>query len=377
MLIERTLKKRIIEKFFKGKAIIIYGARQVGKTTLLKTIAEELKEKILWLNADEPDIRAMFEEATSLKIKQIIGNYKIVFIDEAQRITNIGIIIKLIVDNLPDIQIVATGSSSLGLFDKIKEPLTGRKYQFTLYPLSFEEITNHFGYIESLRMLDFILTYGMYPEIVVKSSESKNLLTQLIDSYLYKDLLMYEGIKKHHLIFKLLQAISLQVGSEVSYNEVAQLVGANKETVEKYIYLLEDCFILFKLNSLSRNMRNEIKKGKKIYFQDIGVRNALISNFSSIPLRTDIGALWENFIISERIKFLQNHNLYFNIYFWRVVNGREVDYIEEIDGKIYAYEIKWNPKAKTSLPRGLMKNYKIEEFKIINKDNFIDFITKR
>ncbi|GAB6886563.1 ATP-binding protein [Desulfothermus okinawensis JCM 13304] len=368
-MIRRILTDKIMANLYKGRIIIVYGARQVGKTTLLKQIEASLKTEVLWLNGDEPDVRSIFEDATSTQIKLIIGNKKTVFIDEAQRIKNIGLTLKLFADNFPDVQVVVTGSSSFELADNLKEPLTGRKIEYYLYPLSFQELVNHYGYLEAKRRLNFILKYGLYPEVIVSPENAKSILMGLTDSYLYKDLLIYEGIKKHSLLSKILQALALQIGSEVSFSEIGQLVGADKNTVEKYIDLLEKSFVIFRLNALSRNMRNEIKKGKKFYFWDIGIRNALIVNFNEANLRSDIGGIWENFIIGERIKFLKYNELYANVYFWRTVTQSEIDFIEEMNGVFNVYEIKWNFKKKR-LPKMFKKTYPVENFEIIDKSNF-------
>jgi len=375
MIIKRKITAKILSLFFRKKVILIFGARQVGKTTLLKQLEKEINEKILWLNGDEPDIREIFSNISSKEIKLIIGNHKVVFIDEAQRIKNIGITLKLMIDNFPDVQIVATGSSTFELADELKEPLTGRAFEFYLYPLSVQEIYEHFGYIETKRYLKFILKYGLYPEVFTNPDIAKDILIRLSDSYLYKDLLMYEGIKKHSLLMKILQALALQIGSEVSFTEIAQLTGVDKNTVEKYIDLLEKVFVIFRLNALSRNFRNEIKRGKKFYFWDIGIRNAVISNFVEPELRPDIGGLWENFFISERIKHLHNNSIHANFYFWRSITQKEIDLIEEINGKLDAYEIKWNIKKKAKLPRNFIKNYETDELKIINRENYLQFLT--
>ncbi len=376
----KTFIKRIIEKhieklLFKNKAIIIYGARQTGKTTLLKMISSKLNQyKQLWLNCDEADVRNLLTDTTSSHLKRVLGENEIIFIDEAQRVKNIGITLKLIVDNFPEKQLIITGSSSLDLFSRLKEPLTGRKYQFTLFPFSLEELESHFGALETLRIRDFVLTYGSYPEIIVNQENAEINLKELSDSYLYKDLLIFEGIKKHEVLHKLLQALALQVGNEVSYSELSQLVDIDKNTVEKYIHLLEECFVIFKLSALSKNRRKEIKKKKKIYFWDTGVRNALLSDFKQPDLRTDIGGLWENFVITERIKFLKNNNINANYYFWRTAGGKEIDFIEEINGKYYAYEIKWNPQAKARLPKTFTENYNLKKFHVIHRENYLDII---
>ncbi len=376
IFIKREIEERIEQQFFKGKVIVIYGARQTGKTTLIKNIKDKYSNlPSLWLNCDEPEIREVLTNANLNTLKRIIGNKKLIFIDETQRIKNIGITLKLLVDNLSDIQLIATGSSSLDLFSSLKEPLTGRKYQYELFPFSFHELENHFGFLDTLKLKEFMLTYGCYPEIIIKQEDAQLLLKNLADSYLYKDLLMYEGIKKHSTLNKLLQAIALQVGSEVNYNELSKMVGIDKQTVEKYLHLLEECFVLFKLPSLSKNPRKEIKKGKKYYFWDVGIRNAIISDFRPISIRPDLGAIWENYIISERIKHLKNKGFYGNFYFWRSRNGKEVDFIEEINGEYRVFEIKWNPASKAYLPEPLKKNYNVISFNVIHNENFYEFLT--
>ncbi len=333
-------------------------------------MAETINDEILWLNGDEPDIRSLLEDATSTKLKQIIGNRKFVFIDEAQRIKNIGLVIKLIVDNIPDLQIVATGSSAFELSDKIKEPLTGRKYEYTLFPFSYEEIVEHYGRIEARRLLDFNLQFGSYPEVVNNFSEARRTLSLITDSYLYKDLFTFESLKRPELLLNISQALALQVGNEVSYTEIAQLVNADKNTVDKYIHLLEQAFIIFRLPALSSNKRNEIKRGKRIYFWDVGIRNAIISNFSEMKLRTDVGAIWENYFISERLKFIDYNNIYAQTYFWRSKIQSEVDYIEERENKFYAFKLKWNPKTRAKIPRSFLNNYSNCKFYIVNNNNF-------
>jgi hypothetical protein len=373
-MIERALKQNITQRLFKGKAIIILGPRQVGKTTLLKMIAKEFDEDILWLNGDETNDRNRFNEPSSSKFKALIGNKRIMIIDEAQRIPDIGICIKLIVDNIPGVQIIASGSSSFELTNKINEPLTGRKYEFFLYPVSFSEMKSNSGLLEEERLLEHRLIYGYYPEIVVKPGEEAELLRLLTHSYLFKDLYTLEKIKKPVLLEKILQALALQLGSEVSFHELAQLTGADNETVERYVYMLEQGFIIYRLTSLSRNMRNEIKRGRKIYFWDNGVRNALIGRFNPIALREDTGALWENFLITERMK-INHYNLrYRNYMFWRTHSQQEIDFIEDYEGQLHAYEFKWNPKKNIGFPKVFKDAYPDSEFKHITRENYQEFI---
>ncbi len=373
-MIQRRIISSIQKDLFKKKAIIIYGARQVGKTTLLKQLSEKISDKILWLNGDEPDIRIMFEDATSTKLKQLIGDYKFVFLDEAQRIKNIGLTLKLIIDNIPNIQLIATGSSAFELSDQIKEPLTGRKFEYTLYPFSYDELTNHFGKIETRRLIELFLQFGSYPEIVNNYNDAERRLKLIADSYLYKDLFIFEGLKKPDLLIKICQALALQIGNEVSYNEISQLVSADKNTVDKYITLLEQAFIVFRLTALNTNKRNEIKRGKKIYFWDVGIRNAVISNFSKVQLRSDIGAIWENYFISERLKLITYNQSYASSYFWRTVTQSEVDYIEENNNSFSAYEVKWNPKAKAKFPKAYLNSYKNSNTFLVNSNNFEKYL---
>ncbi|PID62596.1 MAG: ATPase [Ignavibacteriae bacterium] len=375
-MINRILYKYLVKEFFKGKIIILIGPRQVGKTTLLRKIEKKIKVKSLWLNADESDIKNEFNNAnTSTELLQLIGKEtKLVIIDEAQQIENIGLKLKLLHDSFPKIQIIATGSSAFDLQDATNEALTGRKRTYQIFPISFEEIVGHTSLLEAKRLLETRIIYGSYPEVINQFGDERKVLTELADSYLYKDILRLEGIRKPKYIEKLVRALALQLGSEVSFNELARTIGnIDVATVEKYIHLLEKAFIIFELSAYSRNLRNEIKKGKKYYFYDTGVRNAIINNFASLNLRTDKGALWENFLINERMKFNSYHENYTNRFFWRTKDQAEIDYIEEIDGTLFAYEFKWQ-KEKSKLPNSFNTAYPQNAFKVINKNNFKDFI---
>ncbi len=373
-MIKRQMGDQIKKRMFKGKSIILIGARQVGKTTLIENILSQYNGNYISLNGDESDVRQILSNTTSTELRRIIGKKKIVFIDEAQRIENIGLTIKIIVDQIKNVQVIVSGSSILELADRIKEPLTGRKYNFELYPISTKELINHHGLLEEKRLLPYRLIFGYYPEIVSKPGEEIELLKLLTDSYLYKDILSMGGIKKPVILEKLVKALSFQIGNEVSYNELGQIVEADKQTIEKYIDLLEKTFVVFRLNAYSKNVRNELRKAKKIYFYDNGIRNAVINDFRILPNRQDIGALWENFIISERIKKLHYENSSRKPYFWRTTQRQEIDYIEEVNNKLYIYEIKWNPKRKYIFPKTFIKNYSIEEKKIINNANYIEFV---
>jgi hypothetical protein len=372
-MITRILEKTIVDRLFKKKAILIMGPRQVGKTTLLQKIFDN-KENLLWLNGDEPDVQALFVNLSATRLKALLGKRMILVIDEAQRIENIGLRLKLITDSLPEIQLIATGSSSFELANKVNEPLTGRKWEYKMLPLSFSEMVAHNGLLEEKRMLPHRLIYGYYPDVVNHQGNEKEILKQLSDSYLYKDLLSWEQIQKPDKLIKLLQALAYQLGSQVSYNELGQLCGLDSKTVEKYIILLEQAFVVFRLNSFSRNLRNELKNSKKIYFYDNGIRNSLIANFNQVEMRTDTGALWENFLVSERIKYLNYSHNWTNYWFWKTKEQKEIDFIEESDGIIRAYEFKWNPDAKVKIPKSFMTNYPQAQFEIIHRDNFESFL---
>jgi hypothetical protein len=375
IMFNRVIEKSIMESFGKKKVIILSGARQVGKTTIAKKIANKSNMKVLWLNGDEPDARKMLTDVTSVELQALVGNHKLVVIDEAQRVLNIGITLKLMVDNLKDVQILATGSSSFELANHINEPLTGRKYDYFLFPLSFSELANHKSVLNEKRSLENRLIYGSYPDVVNHPGEERETLKTLSDSFLYKDLLSFEQLKKPSILEKLLQALALQLGSQVSYNELGQLVGADNQTVERYIDLLEKSYVIFRLGTLSRNLRNELKKTRKVYFFDNGIRNAILNNFSRLELRMDLGPLWENYLISERMKINHYSKRWVNTFFWRTRSQQEIDYIEERDGQLFAYEFKWNPRRKTKIPSTFLKAYPKAETQILSQDNYSEFLT--
>ncbi|MCL5985505.1 MAG: ATP-binding protein, partial [Actinobacteria bacterium] len=338
MIIKRAIQDNIESNLFKQKVIIIYGARRVGKTTLIKEIQKKFTTISLYLNCDEPDIREALMDKTSTELKSFIGNKKLVIIDEAQRVRNIGLTLKLLVDNYPDIQIIATGSSSFELSNQIIEPLTGRKYEYFLYPFSAIEMKKIYSTLEIDRLIEKRIIFGMYPEIVLNESDNERNLKEIARSYLYEDALQYQSIRNPEVLEKLLQALALQIGNEVSYNELSNFVGIDKKTVQKCISILEKAFVIFRLNPFSRNLRNELKKLRKIYFFDTGIRNALINNLNLLSLRNDAGVLWENFLVAERLKNNSNNFASKNIYFWRTHQKEEIDYIEEEAGKINAFE---------------------------------------
>lgn len=373
-MILRTIEQVLAKRLFKEKAILIFGARQTGKSTLVEYLLKNRDQESIVLNGDDADVRELLSDTTATKLKAIIGNKKIILIDEAQRIKNVGLTLKLITDQIKEVQPIATGSSAFELSSQVNEPLTGRKYEFMLYPVSFEEMVNYHGLLVEKRLLEHRMQFGYYPEIVTNAGEEKERLKLLAGSYLYKDLLMLEQIKKPALLEKLLNALALQLGSEVNYNELGQLIGSDRKTVEKYIDLLKKAFVIFELPAFSRNLRNEIKKGKKIYFYDCGIRNAVINNFKPMVSRADTGALWENFVIAERIKFLNNNEREAKHFFWRTTQQQEIDLIEESDDGLKAFEIKWNKKAKARIPLTFKENYQKADIRIVYPENIEEII---
>lgn len=372
-MIERSLKKIIQESQRTHKAIIIMGSRQVGKTTLLKQLFPE-NDKCIWFYGDDFDTQQIFTQINSTRLRSIIGQNRTIVIDEAQRIKDIGLKMKIITDQMTDIQLVATGSSSFELANLVNEPLTGRKWEYQMYPLSFAEMVQHHGLQNELRLLPQRLVYGYYPEVVTSAGLEKQILKFLSDSYLYKDLLSLGSIKKPEKLVLLLQALAYQVGSQVSYNEIANTIGLDSKTVETYIQLLEKSYVIFRLRAFSRNGRNELKNSRKIYFYDNGIRNALISNFSPIETRMDTGALWENFAISERMKKIEYQGIWCNKYFWRTKEQKEIDYIEEQDGVLSTYEFKYNERKKTKFPSAFAKYYSSALYEVISPENIETFL---
>lgn len=370
MQIERILKKELTKRLDRKKAIILLGPRQVGKTTLVKELAVELDNEFLLLNGDEIQTIEFLSSPNLDFLKSFIGNSKVIVIDEAQRIPNIGLTIKLIIDHFLGIQLIITGSSSLELASSVHEPLTGRKWEFQMYPISWQELVSWQGLAKALPKLENFMIFGSYPEILTHSGQEIPLLQNLSSSYLYKDLLNFQGIRRPELLHKLLQALAWQVGSEVSFNELSRTIQADKATVSSYIDLLEKAFILFRLNPFSRNLRSEISSSRKVFFIDNGLRNSIIGNYSALINRNDVGQLWENYLISERQKLLNYHGFYGKTYFWRTNRGQEIDYIEEIDGKIYAFEFKWNPKSKSKFSKSFLEAYQPSLTQTIHKENF-------
>jgi uncharacterized protein len=375
MNITRSIQSEIEESAFKQKVIIIYGARRTGKTTLVKEILNKYKTGGRYINCESLVNKQALETNNIDQLKAFLGDYRLVVLDEAQNIEKIGYVLKLLIDTFPEIQIIATGSNSFDLANQTGEPLVGRSRNFILYPLSLSEIKNWQDLFFVEAKLESILRFGSMPSVFnLTEEESKEELNQITTSYLYKDILAFEGIKKSKPIQNLLIALALQLGNEVSFRELGQIIGINHATVARYIDILEKSYIVFTLNSLSRNPRNEIKHGKKIYFYDLGIRNSLIQNYNNLNMRSDTGGLWENFCILERMKKAQSEKLFFNPYFWRTTTQKEVDYIEEHSGILHAFEFKWADKKKVKPPTLFLESYQNSLFSLVNNKNYIEYL---
>jgi len=373
-MIPRTITSSILQRLNKGKAIIILGPRQSGKTTLLKEFQRLYPNDAIYYNCDDAETRALFSSGSISMLRQLFGNMKMLLIDEAQKIENAGLAIKIIVDNLPGVQVIATGSSAFELSDKLNEPLTGRKWEYQLLPLSFEELATHSTPFDEIRLLKLRLMYGTYPDVVNNPGLEQDVLAELCTSYLYKDVFTMNDIRKPELIEKLLNALALQLGSEVSFNELAQLLQTDPATIERYILMLERAFIVFRITNFSTNQRNEIKKSRKIYFYDNGVRNSLLSDFKPVELRTDIGALWENYVVSEFTKKHAYYRVNSRQHFWRSSSSGEVDYIEIQNAQINAFEIKWNPTRKLRLSNSFLQAYEVQEVELLTPKTYVRWL---
>ena len=373
-MVERHIQSSIQSQLGGGKAIVIMGARQVGKSTLLRQMLGE-RQDVIWMNGDDFDIQELFSSITSTRIRAILGSKRLLVIDEAQRISDIGLRLKLITDQVPDVQVIATGSSSFELASKVNESLTGRKREFRMYPLTFGEMVQHTQFLDEVRMIPHRMVYGYYPEVVCNPGDERAILKELSDSYLYKDILSLDSINKPDKLVRLLKALALQIGSQVSYNEIGTLIGLDSKTVERYVDILEKSFIVFRLGTFSRNLRNELKASRKIYFWDLGIRNAIIGNLAQIENRTDAGELWENFVIAERMKRNAYKGSFAQSYFWRTRQQHEIDYLEEEDGILYAFEFKWNlRKANVKCPESFKTAYPEAVYKVITPENIEEFL---
>jgi len=374
-MFDRALKPHIEKALWQGKVIILYGPRQVGKTTLARAILADYPKRGLYLNCDEPDVAQSFSGRSSTEMKAVIGKYDLVVLDEAQRVSNIGLSLKLLVDTYPGIQIIATGSSSFELSDQITEPLTGRNVLFTLFPLAEGEIIGDSGLLGLRRTLEERLLFGSYPEVVAAPdlSEKEERIRAITRDYLFKDILSLQQVKKATGLQQLLQALALQIGNEVSTRELSALVGLDKATVDRYLNVLEQSFIIYRLGAFSRNLRKEIGKRCKYYFVDIGIRNSLIANFNPLALRSDVGALWENYLFMERLKANTYRQYRPNYYFWRTYDGQEIDLIEESGGSLSGYELKF-AKQRYHAPRIFLENYPGSKVELVTKNNYLDFL---
>lgn len=372
--INRTLKENVLAKWDSGKVLIVIGPRQVGKTTLIRSLCEA-EGNYLFVNGDDSEDRLLLENAGENKLRTIIGDYTTVFFDEAQRIKNIGMVLKIIHDQIKGVRLIVSGSSALEIANEINEPLTGRKWEFNLFPLTWLELQNHFGYLTHKKNLQRYMIYGMYPEVITHPIESEAILKQIAGSYLYKDLLQYQGIRKPEVLDKVLLALALQLGSEVNYNELSRTVGVDRGSIENYIALLEKAFVVFRLQPLSRNVRNELNTSRKVYFYDNGIRNAIIGNFKSLEFRQDTGALWENFVVAERVKKLNYERWHGRYYFWRTYQQQEIDWVEETDGAFSAFEFKWNiNKANAKFSKTFLDNYLPQTTLVITPNTIDDFL---
>ncbi len=376
MKIQRIATNNIKKNLVKGKVLVLYGPRRVGKTTLMKDILAGGTSKYLLLNGDELSARESLSSQDKQQLNEVLADNDILAIDEAQRIENIGLNLKILVDNNPDRVFLASGSASFDLANKIGEPLTGRKNTSLLYPICFDELKAQFGIYEAKRQLERWLVYGTYPEVVTIEDiqERKKYLDELVGAYLYKDILEMEGIKHPEKLVDLLRLLAFQIGQEVSLSELASNLSINRETVERYLDLLEKSFVIFRVSGFSRNLRKEVAKNDRYYFYDNGVRNSLIQNFNPLHLRDDIGKLWENFMYIERIKTNHYSGRHANVYFWRTYDQKEIDMIEEREGKLFGYEFKWQGEIKNVTKRAFLETYKNSEVQTVTKDNFETFL---
>ncbi|MEI6411021.1 MAG: ATP-binding protein [Bacteroidota bacterium] len=374
MLIKRDLYKTIEQRLSPGKAVILFGPRQAGKSTILSEIGQHSTLKVLRLDCDDATVRMRMEIQNLPNLKNLIGDAELVLIDEAQRVKNIGITLKIIIDQVKTPRLLVSGSSAFELANEINEPLTGRKWEFMLLPFSTGEMIRYHGQFEESRRLEQRLLYGMYPEVVTNEGLERQILNQLANSYLYKDIFTFQDLRKPELLDKILKALAVQIGSEVSYNNLATLISSDTSTVQRYIDLLEKSFIIFRLPAFSRNVRNELKKTRKIYFWDCGIRNAILGDFRPLAVRNDLGGLWENFLIAERRKSNIYKEFYGHSYFWRTAQQQEVDYIEEYDGQLHTYEFKWNAGKTAKLPLTFSNAYPGSEFTLISPESYLDFL---
>ncbi len=376
--IPRAIEESIIKKLKPNKVIVLLGARRVGKTLLLKHLIDHaIHEPFEFLNGEDMAVQALLAQRTAENYKRLLGDKKLLIIDEAQKVDGIGQILKFMVDSIEGLKVIATGSSVFDLANKLGEPLTGRKYTFKIFPLAQMEYSSIENIIQTKARLEERLIYGSYPELVhLPSNEEKAAyLNEMVDAYLLKDILEFDGIRNSDKMFDLLRLIAFQIGKEVSLDELGRQLALSRNTVEKYLDLLSKVFVIYKLSGFSRNLRSEISKTNRWYFYDNGIRNALIRNFNPLAIRNDAGELWENYVLSERVKYQNYTNKQAGNFFWRTYEQQEIDWIEESGGKLMAYEIKWNPAKTARVPTAWAKAYPESSFQVIHPENYLDWIS--
>lgn len=379
MIIHRKIQEKIESRLFesdkKKPAIVIYGPRQSGKTTLVKEILKNHESGSVFYDCDLLDTQKLFSYENAGQLRNVLYGVKLLVLDEAQKIKDIGMVIKIIVDTIPETQVIATGSSSFDLSNSLNEPLTGRKYEFRLMPFGFEELDSGPNIVERSALMKKMLRFGGYPEAALAGEAgAERKLKELAGSYLFKDIFTFQELRKPEVLTRLVQLLAHQIGNEVSFQELSRTLGVDQTVVQKYLFLLEQSFIVFRLGAFRRNLRSEVVKTRKIYFWDLGIRNALVGDFRPLDGRPDLGALWENFCVAERGKRAINQDSELNCYFWRTYGNKEVDYLEEKGGEIEAFEFKWNAEAKYKVPTEFVETYKPKKFSVINSDNFSDFL---
>ena len=375
--IRRAVEDELRRKFFGGKALILYGPRQSGKTTLIRHLVSELPDgDVLWLNGDNPDVRVRLSGISTASWRLLIGNRRLLIVDEAQHIEGIGMALKLVIDEMPEVQVIATGSSAFELMNRTAEPLTGRKFEYRLPPFAFQELAGAHGLFEEIQERERRLLFGSYPDVVAHPGDEQALLSELVGSYLFKDIYGLDGLRKASSLDRLVRALAFQIGSEVSLGELAGLVGMDVKTVDRYIDLLSKCYVIHPLGAFSRNLRNEIKKGFKVYFYDLGIRNAVIGDFSPLDSRRDASHIWENYLIMERVKLNLNRPFPPRQFFWRTMapQSHEIDYVEEANGKLKAWEIKSDVDTTAKIPRTFRNAYPGAETDVITPRNYDSFL---
>ena len=375
--INRAIRQTFLKKLQPNKVLVLLGARRVGKTLFLRNLADNyFNEPFLFLNGEDISTSAVLKERTIANYQRLLGDKKLLIIDEAQKVPDIGLVLKLMVDNIEGIKIIATGSSVFDMTNKLGEPLTGRKYTFHLYPFGQMELSEYENLIQTKANLEERLIYGSYPEVITLESNNEKAayLNEIVNSYLLKDILEIDGVRNSAKMLNLLRLVAFQVGKEVSLEELGKQLGLSRNTVERYLDLLSKVFVLYRISGFSRNLRNEITKMNRWYFYDNGIRNVLTTNFNPLSLRNDTGELWENYLLSERIKFQHYNEMFVNNYFWRTYQQQEIDWIEEREGKLHAYEIKWSNRKIPKVPSAWIRAYPESSFKVITPENYLDWI---